>query len=170
MSLGKPLRPPPRFLADDADHWGERGAQMRLMAEGVDDPKTRAKMLKIADEYEKLAKRAKVRGNGNYAGRRLKHQMALLRLRRLCLCIHVLWCEFSVDQQGGFDFGYLNGAGIRHPFIDADQICRLGLLLMEWSAGKSTANLGMTSDELGYHCRDGTIGGSSIQGGGAQEI
>jgi len=65
MSLGKPLRPPPRFLADDADHWGERGAQMRLMAEGVDDPKTRAKMLKIADEYEKLAKRAKVRGNGN---------------------------------------------------------------------------------------------------------
>jgi len=43
----------------------ERGAQMRLMAEGVDDPKTRAKMLKIADEYEKLAKRAKVRGNGN---------------------------------------------------------------------------------------------------------
>ena len=56
--------PPPRFLADDPTHWRERGAQMRLLAKGITDPKTKKIMLEIAASYDKLAERAQVRSDG----------------------------------------------------------------------------------------------------------
>jgi hypothetical protein len=64
MSLENSILSLPRFIADDPNHWRQRSVQLRLMAQGVDDPKTKASMLKIADEYEKLAHRAEQRSRG----------------------------------------------------------------------------------------------------------
>jgi hypothetical protein len=41
------LPAPPRFLADDPNHWRERGEQMRLIAQGISDAKTKKIMLEI---------------------------------------------------------------------------------------------------------------------------
>jgi hypothetical protein len=64
MALEKPIAPMPRILADDPNHWRERGEEMRVLGEGMKDPQTRATMLRIAAEYDKLAVRAQERLNG----------------------------------------------------------------------------------------------------------
>jgi hypothetical protein len=54
----------PRFLADDPNHWRERGEQMRMLARAISDAKTKKIMLEIAESYDKLADRAALRSNG----------------------------------------------------------------------------------------------------------
>jgi len=49
----------------DPKHWRDRAAEMRMVADEMDDAETNAAMLKLAGEYEKLAARAEMRPSGN---------------------------------------------------------------------------------------------------------
>jgi hypothetical protein len=60
---------PTKFLYDDPEHWRGRAEEMRVIAEGMNDPKVKAITLRIADDYDRLAYHAEVRANG---GRQLQ--------------------------------------------------------------------------------------------------
>jgi hypothetical protein len=42
---------------NDPRHWRARAAQMRAMSDWMKDAETKATMLKLADDYDKLAER-----------------------------------------------------------------------------------------------------------------
>ena len=45
-------------------YWYERAAEARAMAEGMSDPDAKRAMLAVAENYEKIAKRAEAREAG----------------------------------------------------------------------------------------------------------
>jgi len=47
----------PRDL-NDSKHWRDRAAEMRVLANDMKEPKARAMVLSLADDYDKLADRA----------------------------------------------------------------------------------------------------------------
>ena len=48
-------------ILDDAKHWRDRAEEVRSLADGMSDPMTRRMLSGVADDYEKLAKRAEER-------------------------------------------------------------------------------------------------------------
>lgn len=53
----------PNQSQKEPKHWRNRAAEMRMLAEEMDDAETKTAMLKLASEYEKLAARAEMRPN-----------------------------------------------------------------------------------------------------------
>ena len=54
----------PSSSVNDPEHWRQRAKQMRTLVEGVRDDAAKVEMLRTAEDYEKLAKRAEARSNG----------------------------------------------------------------------------------------------------------
>jgi len=55
---------PSAHFINDSDHWRKRAEEMRTLAEDLRDPVARATMLRVAEDYEKLAVRADRRADG----------------------------------------------------------------------------------------------------------
>jgi len=49
---------------NDPEHWLERAEQMRTLADELDDEQAKETMLRIANVYGRLAKRAEQRAKG----------------------------------------------------------------------------------------------------------
>jgi hypothetical protein len=52
-----------KLLLDNAQHWRRREEETRTLAEAMYNEETKARLLKIADEYARLAERAEQRLN-----------------------------------------------------------------------------------------------------------
>ncbi len=50
---------------NDPKHWYDRAAEMRALSETMNDTETRATMLRLAEDYDKLADRAEARATGH---------------------------------------------------------------------------------------------------------
>ena len=48
---------------NDPKHWSDRAEEARTVADQTDDPDSKRKMLRIAEDYEELARRAEKRLN-----------------------------------------------------------------------------------------------------------
>jgi hypothetical protein len=55
---------PSAHFINDSEHWRKRAEEMRTLADDMRDLVARATMLRIADDYEKLALRADQRASG----------------------------------------------------------------------------------------------------------
>ena len=51
-------------IREDPEHWRERAEEARHLAEQMSDPVAREMMLRIAEDYERIAEHARVRTNG----------------------------------------------------------------------------------------------------------
>jgi hypothetical protein len=49
---------PMRSLLNNPEHWSARVEETRTMAVGVSDPMARASLLRVAEEYDELVRRA----------------------------------------------------------------------------------------------------------------
>jgi DNA mismatch repair ATPase MutS len=56
----------PEHPINDPKHWLNRAKETRALAEQIDDPEATRTMLKKADDYERLAKRAEERAAGRW--------------------------------------------------------------------------------------------------------
>jgi hypothetical protein len=53
----------PASFINDPEHWRKRAKETRAIADKMNDPRAREKMLKIADDYDRLGKQAEERAN-----------------------------------------------------------------------------------------------------------
>jgi len=54
----------PSVFLNDPQHWRDRADQMRALASESSDPESRTIMLRVANDYELLARRAERRAQG----------------------------------------------------------------------------------------------------------
>ena len=59
------MRVMPSSHLNDPEHWRDSSKEARAMAEGMADSVSKQKMLDVAANYERLAKRAEDRRTGN---------------------------------------------------------------------------------------------------------